>query len=164
MTLNKLKKMYKQQRQTKLFFEKDARNWQIKSDRNKNKLLNTIQERNFYVINQIKKLKINSLIDIGCGTAVLAMAAALCWSGKVLASDIDEIATETSKANAHANGLGDRIKIITCAGFDHPDLNASAPYALMPSPYEYWLEKRAKQVETLIPSTHTEGINIRPSD
>ena len=43
-------------------------------------------------------------------------------------------------------------------------LNASAPYALMPSPYEYWLEKRAKQVETLIPSTHTEGINIRPSD
>ena len=59
-----------------------------------------------------------NVVDIGCGTAVLAMAAALCWSGKVLASDIDEIATETSKANAHANGLGDRIKIITCAGFD----------------------------------------------
>ena len=42
-------------------------------------------------------------------------------------------------------------------------LNASAPYALMPSPYEYWLEKRAKQVETLIPSTHTEGINLKLS-
>ena len=64
--------MYKQQKQTKLFFEKDARNWQIKSDVNKNKLLNTIQERNFYVINQIKKLKINSLIDIGCGTGDLS--------------------------------------------------------------------------------------------
>ena len=62
--------MYKQQKQTKLFFEKDARNWQIKSD--KNKLLNTIQERNFYVINQIKKLKINSLIDVGCGTGDLS--------------------------------------------------------------------------------------------
>ena len=62
--------MYKQQKQTKLFFEKDARNWQIKSD--KNKLLNTIQERNFYVINQIKKLKINSLIDIGCGAGDLS--------------------------------------------------------------------------------------------
>ena len=24
-----------------------------------------------------------------------------------------------------------RIKIITCAGFDHPDLNASAPYDLI---------------------------------
>ena len=47
-------KMYKQQTQTKLFFEKDAKNWQIKSDVNKNKLLNTVQERNFYVVNQIK--------------------------------------------------------------------------------------------------------------
>lgn len=64
--------MYKQQKQTKLFFEKDARNWQIQSDVNKNKLLNTIQERNFYVINQIKKLRVNSLIDIGCGTGDLA--------------------------------------------------------------------------------------------
>ena len=72
-----------------------------------------------------------NVVDIGCGTAVLAMAAALCWPGKVLASDIDEIATETSKANAHANGLGDRIEVITCAGFDHPDLNASAPYDLI---------------------------------
>jgi 2,4-dienoyl-CoA reductase-like NADH-dependent reductase (Old Yellow Enzyme family) len=43
-------------------------------------------------------------------------------------------------------------------------LNASAPYALMPSPYEYWLEKRAKQVKTLIPSTHTDGINLKSSD
>ena len=72
-----------------------------------------------------------NVVDIGCGTAVLAMGAALCWPGKVLASDIDEIATETSKANAHANGLGDRIEVITCAGFDHPDLNASAPYDLI---------------------------------
>ena len=72
-----------------------------------------------------------NVVDIGCGTAVLAMGAALCWPGKVLASDIDEIATETSKANAHANGLGDRIEVITCAGFDHPDLSASAPYDLI---------------------------------
>jgi 2,4-dienoyl-CoA reductase-like NADH-dependent reductase (Old Yellow Enzyme family) len=37
-------------------------------------------------------------------------------------------------------------------------LNAEEPFALMPSPYKYWLEKRAKQVEDLIPSTHTSGI------
>ena len=42
-------------------------------------------------------------------------------------------------------------------------LNAEAPFALMPSPYEYWLEKRAKQVKTLIPSTHTGGINMDSS-
>ena len=54
-----------------------------------------------------------NVVDIGCGTAVLAMAAAMCWPNKVLASDIDEIATETSKANADANGLSDRIEVIT---------------------------------------------------
>lgn len=72
-----------------------------------------------------------NVIDVGCGTAVLAMGAALLWPGQVLASDIDEIATETSKANAQANHLGDRITVVTCAGFDHPDLNAKAPYDLI---------------------------------
>lgn len=72
-----------------------------------------------------------NVIDVGCGTAVLAMGAALLWPGKILASDIDEIATETSKANAIANGLGDRIDVVTCAGFDHPDLHAKAPYDLI---------------------------------
>ena len=72
-----------------------------------------------------------NVIDVGCGTAVLAMGAALLWPGKVLASDIDEIATETSKANATANNLGDRIDVVTCAGFDHPDLLAQAPYDLI---------------------------------
>ncbi len=64
--------MYRQQKQTKTFFEKDAINWQKKSDKKKNKLLNTIQERNFYVVDKIKELNINSLIDVGCGTGDLS--------------------------------------------------------------------------------------------
>jgi len=71
MILNNFK-IYKQQKQTKLFFDKDATNWQIKSDVNKNKFLNTIQERNFYVVSQFKKFKIDSLIDVGCGTGDLS--------------------------------------------------------------------------------------------
>ncbi len=67
--------MYIQQRQTKVFFEKNAKNWQKKADIKKNKKLNTIQERNFYVVDKIKLLKINSLIDIGCGTGDLSFDA-----------------------------------------------------------------------------------------
>lgn len=67
--------MYRQQLQTKFFFEKDAKNWQKKSDIKKNRLLNTIQERNFFVIKKIKDLKINSLIDVGCGTGDLSFEA-----------------------------------------------------------------------------------------
>ena len=38
--------MYKQQKQTKLFFEKDARNWQTKSDINKNKVIINLNPSN----------------------------------------------------------------------------------------------------------------------
>ena len=39
-------------------------------------------------------------------------------------------------------------------------LGVSSSYSLMPSPYEYWLEKRSKQVQNLVPSTHSKGIEI----
>lgn len=38
-------------------------------------------------------------------------------------------------------------------------LGAETPFGLMPSPYEYWLEKRAGQVKELVPSTHQRGID-----
>ena len=37
-------------------------------------------------------------------------------------------------------------------------LGVDAPFALMPSPYEFWLEKRAGQVKELVPSTQARGI------
>ena len=67
--------VYKQQNQTKNFFDKDAKNWSLKSDFKKNFLLNTIQERNLYVIKKIKEFKIKSLIDVGCGSGDLSFEA-----------------------------------------------------------------------------------------
>ena len=46
---------YKQQLQTKEFFNLDAKNWSKKSDFYKNKVMNTLQERNLYVFKQFKK-------------------------------------------------------------------------------------------------------------
>ncbi|MBM85322.1 MAG: NADH:flavin oxidoreductase [Rhodospirillaceae bacterium] len=37
-------------------------------------------------------------------------------------------------------------------------LGVNSPFALMPSPYEYWLEKRHGQVNELVPSTQACGI------
>ena len=61
-------------------------------------------------------------VDVGCGTAVLAMAAARVWPEPVLASDIDAQAVDVARANAEANGLGARVRVVEAAGFDHPDL------------------------------------------
>src|SRR6056297_659917 len=68
-----------------------------------------------------------SVIDVGCGTAVLAMGAARIWSGKVMASDIDAVAVEV----AEANGLEDRVTCLEAAGLDNPDIQASAPFDLV---------------------------------
>lgn len=69
--------------------------------------------------------------DIGCGTAVLAMAAARVWDGTILASDIDEVAVEVAEANLKANGMEGQVTCLEAAGFDNPELQAQAPYDLI---------------------------------
>ena len=71
------------------------------------------------------------LADIGCGTAVLAMAAARVWDGTFLASDIDEVAVDVAIANLEANGMAGAVTCVEAAGFDHPELKSSAPYDLI---------------------------------
>jgi ribosomal protein L11 methyltransferase len=62
------------------------------------------------------------VVDIGCGTAVLGMAAARLWNIDVMASDIDAQAVDVAMANVQANGLQDQVKCLIAAGFDHPEL------------------------------------------
>ncbi len=72
-----------------------------------------------------------NVADIGCGTAVLAMAAANIWDVQIIAGDIDEVATDTALANLDCNDLAGRVEIVTCAGFDHPGLRNAAPFDLI---------------------------------
>lgn len=70
--------------------------------------------------------------DIGCGTAVLAMAAAAIMpDAVVIASDIDEVAVDVALANVTINGLQGRVECLEAAGFDHPRLKAAAPFDLI---------------------------------
>ncbi|WP_170417531.1 50S ribosomal protein L11 methyltransferase [Ruegeria arenilitoris] len=73
----------------------------------------------------------SKVADIGCGTAVLAMAAARVWEGEILASDIDQVAVDVAEANLKANGMAGAVRCVEAAGFDHPDLQAAAPYDLI---------------------------------
>jgi ribosomal protein L11 methyltransferase len=70
-------------------------------------------------------------VDIGCGTAVLAMAAARIWPDTVMASDIDQVAVDVAETNVVANDLAGRVKCVEAAGFNHPDLLAKAPFDLV---------------------------------
>ncbi|SFE56765.1 [LSU ribosomal protein L11P]-lysine N-methyltransferase [Sulfitobacter brevis] len=72
-----------------------------------------------------------NVVDIGCGTAVLAMAAARIWPETVMASDIDEVAVDVAQANVTANDLEGRVQCYEAAGFDHPKLAEAAPFDLV---------------------------------
>ncbi|MFD0860174.1 50S ribosomal protein L11 methyltransferase [Roseovarius aquimarinus] len=72
-----------------------------------------------------------SVVDIGCGTAVLAMGAARVWPGTMLASDIDPVAVDVARVNVAANDLEGRVRCIVATGLDHPDLAAAAPFDLV---------------------------------
>lgn len=70
--------------------------------------------------------------DIGCGTAVLALAAAAVLpDALVIASDIDQVAVDVAEANVAINGLDGRVECLEAAGFDHPRLTAEAPFELI---------------------------------
>ena len=71
-----------------------------------------------------------TMLDLGCGSGVLAIAMAKQWSGKVVASDIDPIATDTAQENIMLNEAGD-ILAITCDGFENSILGNTGPYDLM---------------------------------
>lgn len=70
--------------------------------------------------------------DIGCGTAVLAMAAAAVLpDALVIASDIDAVAVDVAEANIAINGLEGRLECLEAAGFGHARLAEAAPFDLV---------------------------------
>jgi len=71
------------------------------------------------------------MIDIGTGTGVLAIALAKRLDAKILATDIDPIAVTTTRDNALANGVAERIDVVEAAGLDHSEIAARAPYDLI---------------------------------
>ena len=74
----------------------------------------------------------SKVADIGCGTAVLAMAAAAVLpDALVIASDIDQVAVDVARANVAINRLDGRVLCLEAAGFANPQLANSAPYDLI---------------------------------
>ncbi|OAN81004.1 ribosomal protein L11 methyltransferase [Jannaschia sp. EhC01] len=72
-----------------------------------------------------------SVADIGCGTAVLAIAAAKVLHLPVMASDIDPQAVDVALANAAANDVSELVSCVEAAGFDHPAISEIGPYDLV---------------------------------
>jgi len=75
--------------------------------------------------------KIDEVIDIGCGTAVLAMAVGKVSSSRIIASDVDQVAVEVALANLKANKLENRIACLQATGFEDTKIRSNAPFDLI---------------------------------
>lgn len=71
------------------------------------------------------------ILDLGCGTGVLAIAAARHTRRPVLASDIDPVATLTAQENARRNSAGSLVRIITAPGLHHIEIKKQVPFDLV---------------------------------
>ena len=77
-------------------------------------------------------LRPGRVLDLGCGTAVLAMAAARVLEGAtILASDIDPVAIDVTEANLEANGLTGQVEALVAEGLEAGRIAEAAPYDLV---------------------------------
>ena len=63
-----------------------------------------------------------SVLDIGTGTGILAIAAARALNANVVASDMDPIAVAVAAENARTNGVQSRVTVVEAEGVAHPAL------------------------------------------
>ncbi len=71
------------------------------------------------------------VLDLGCGTGLLAIGAAKLWRKPVLASDIDPVAIDVTNENARGNGVTPLVRGVVADGLVNPTLAAGAPYDLI---------------------------------
>jgi len=76
-----------------------------------------------------KRRRYDNVLDLGCGTGLLAIGAVKLWHRRVTASDIDPTAVAVARENAVANGV--RFPALMADGPTHPDLFRAAPFDLI---------------------------------
>jgi ribosomal protein L11 methyltransferase len=75
--------------------------------------------------------RFRSVLDLGCGTGVLAFAAARLMQSRCVASDIDPVAAVKAREFAAANGVQPYVRTVAAAGFQHSMVRGGAPYDMV---------------------------------
>ncbi len=72
-----------------------------------------------------------NVLDLGCGSGVLALAAGKLWRGAVLAVDNDPDAVRVARENAALNGLETHVSVLRSQGYGAPGIRRRAPFDLI---------------------------------
>lgn len=78
-----------------------------------------------------KRRSVERVLDMGCGSGVLAMAAARLWPCRVLGVDNDAPSLEVAQENLRNNGVADTVRLLLSDGFRRAEVAAQGPYDLI---------------------------------
>ncbi len=80
---------------------------------------------------ELRHTRYRNSLDLGCGSAVLAIAIAKSGLGHVLATDIDPVALEIGKQNSRLNNVANRVTCIVADGMNHSGVRKRRPFDLV---------------------------------
>lgn len=79
----------------------------------------------------LKRTRPTNVLDLGCGTGVLGLAAAKAAKCRVLLTDIDPRAVAVAADTARRNHAPSTLRAITANGWDNPEIKAAGPFDLV---------------------------------
>lgn len=74
---------------------------------------------------------IPAILDLGCGSGILAIAAAKLWHRSVIAADCDRVAVAVATANAQRNQVGSLVHVVAADGTRHRMIRRARPFRLI---------------------------------
>jgi len=75
-----------------------------------------------------KRRRFSSVLDLGCGTGLLAIGMAKLWKQPILAADIDPVAVAVARENALSNEVGPLLHTSVADGLGNPTITRAAPF------------------------------------
>lgn len=83
------------------------------------------------IFNVMRARKVRRVLDLGTGSGVLAIAARKLAPVRVLATDIDPVATRVARENVRLNGIASGIALETAPGFHSTAFGRHGPFDLV---------------------------------
>lgn len=80
------------------------------------------------LLDRLAGIRPEGVLDLGTGSAVLAIAAAKLWDAPVLATDIDEKSVDIARRNAALNDVEDLVEFAVADGFAHKLIEGGGPF------------------------------------
>jgi len=72
------------------------------------------------------------VLDLGCGSGILAIAAAKLWpESRVVAADLDAASVRAAAENVGINGVADHVQVLRSDGYAAAEIGAGASYDLI---------------------------------